>query len=338
MLSSLQNLPSTGRFAPSPTGKLHIGNVYTALGAYLGARRFAHSRFILRIEDLDTSKDVRAESLRIIKDLEWLGFDWDEVVFQSQRLDIYEEALKEIRALNPEDPLLYPCSCSRKEICAQSPADPIDGMRVYGGKCRKNPPSALQGCSLRLKAPHFGRDRRIEVKDFIFGPKIFDLEKQIGDAALKRRDGQFSYQLAVAVDDGTEGIGQVVRGRDLLKSSALQIYIRRLLGLEDLRFTHLPLILENGGMKMSKSHRSVDVSLLREWGASPRQVIGFCAWLMNLYPAPRPAPMGIEECVQLFSYKKVKFGPNRLNDVELPPYFSDPHWWRGSGGSSRRIE
>lgn len=337
MFSALQNLPSTGRFAPSPTGKLHIGNVYTALGAYLSARRFPHSHFILRIEDLDTSKDTRRESEKIIENLEWLGFDWDELVFQSQRLEIYREALKEIRDINPENPLLYPCSCSRREICAQSPADPIDGMRVYKGNCRKNPPSSPQGCSVRLKV-RCGGDKRIEVRDFIFGPRIFDLERQIGDAVLKRRDGQFTYQLAVAVDDGVEGIGQVVRGRDLLKSSALQIYIRRLLGLKDLRFAHLPLILENGGVKMSKSRGSADVSLLREWGASPEQIIGFCAWLMNLYPAPQPVPMGIEECVKLFSYKKVKFGPNRLKDRELPAYFSDPHWWKGSGGSYRKIE
>lgn len=303
----------------------------------MSARRFPHSRFILRIEDLDTSKNTRKESEKIIENLEWLGFEWDEIAFQSRRIEIYEEALKEIWDLNPKDPLVYPCSCSRKKICAESPADPVDGMRVYGGGCRKKPPACSEGCSFRLKAPHEG-EKRVEVRDFIFGFRIFNLEKQIGDAVLKRRDGQFTYQLAVAVDDGLEGIGQVVRGRDLLKSSALQIYIRRLLGLKDLRFAHLPLILENGGVKMSKSRGSIDVSLLKEWGASPTQIIGFCAWLMNLYKAPQPVPMGIEECVKLFSYKKVKFGPNRLKDVELPAYFSDPHWWKGSEGSRRRIE
>lgn len=335
MLSALPIRPSTGRFAPSPTGKLHIGNVYTALGAYLSARRWRHSRFILRIEDLDTSKDTSKESEKIIRDLEWLGFEWDELVFQSDRLDIYREALRELRDLNPQDPVVYPCSCSRREICQESPADPVDGMRVYKGKCRKNPPSSPEGCSLRLKAPHEG-EKRVEVRDFIFGSRIFDLERQIGDAVLRRRDGQFTYQLAVAVDDGVEGIGQVVRGRDLLKSSALQIYIRRLLGLNDLRFAHLPLILENGGGKMSKSKGSVDVSTLKEWGASPEQIIGFCAWLMHICPTPVPVPLGIEECVKLFSYKKVKFGPNRLKDVELPACFSDPHWWRRGGASSER--
>ncbi|MBQ5520588.1 MAG: hypothetical protein IIT91_00650, partial [Aeriscardovia sp.] len=291
--------------------------------------------FILRIEDLDTSKDTSKESEKIIRDLEWLGFEWDELVFQSDRLDIYREALRELKDLNPQDPVVYPCSCSRREICQESPADPIDGMRVYKGKCRKNPPSSPEGCSFRLKAPHEG-EKRVEVRDFIFGSRIFNLERQIGDAVLRRRDGQFTYQLAVAVDDGTEGIGQVVRGRDLLKSSALQIYIRRLLGLKDLRFAHLPLILENGGGKMSKSKGSVDVSTLKEWGASPEQIIGFCAWLMHICPTPAPVPLGIEECVKLFSYKKVKFGPNRLKDVELPACFSDPHWWRRGGASSER--
>lgn len=197
MLSALPIRPSTGRFAPSPTGKLHIGNVYTALGAYLSARRWRHSRFILRIEDLDASKDTSKESEKIIRDLEWLGFEWDELVFQSDRLDIYREALRELRDLNPQDPVVYPCSCSRREICQQSPADPVDGMRVYKGKCRKNPPSSPEGCSLRLKAPHEG-EKRVEVRDFIFGSRIFDLERQIGDAVLRRRDGQFTYQLAVA--------------------------------------------------------------------------------------------------------------------------------------------
>lgn len=231
-----------GRFAPSPTGPLHFGSLVAAVGSFVDAR--AHGgEWLVRIEDLDPPREVAGAAADILRTLERLGLCWDgEVVYQSRRLTSYAEAMQRLQATG----LLYPCACSRREI-ADSAVVGIEGP-VYPGTCRRGLPPGREGRAWRVRTP----DAAIEFVDRVVGERTMNLARDIGDFVIRRADGGYAYQLAVVVDDAAAGITDVVRGADLLGSTARQIYLSRALDLPLPRYAHLPVALTVGGEKLSK--------------------------------------------------------------------------------------
>ena len=292
-----------GRLAPSPTGRMHLGNVYACLAAWLGVRSQGSGGVLrLRIEDIDTPRVVKDADRWIMDDLAWLGLDWDgEVVYQSQRADAYGQALKQLESqqLIGGQPLVYPCFCSRADIRAASAPNEGDGFIVYPGTCRGLSRQVVnerltQGWrhSLRIAVPDHPdeSDAVCRFDDLVFGLQSFNLSRQVGDVVVRRSDGLISYQLAVTVDDLAMGVNQIVRGRDLLRSTAIQMWIRNHLHPHaPVQYAHLPLIDGVDGRRMSKRFGSPDLGSLRRDGWTARQVLGVCGWLLGLLDRPRPA-------------------------------------------------
>jgi glutamyl-Q tRNA(Asp) synthetase len=237
--------PSTryrGRFAPSPTGPLHFGSLVAAVGSYLEARTRS-GVWLVRMEDLDPPRVVPGAGDDILLTLEACGMHSDEaVIYQSTRSDAYHAALHLLR----QRVLIYPCACSRREI-ADSGIAGIEGF-VYPGTCRAGLPPAKTARALRVDT----RGAVIAFDDAVQGRMTQDLETEIGDFVLYRADQIFSYQLAVVVDDAEQGITHVVRGADLIDSTARQIHLQRLLGLPTPQYSHLPVAVNRGGEKLSK--------------------------------------------------------------------------------------
>jgi glutamyl-Q tRNA(Asp) synthetase len=232
-----------GRFAPSPTGSLHLGSLVAALGSYVDAR-YQRGRWQLRMEDLDTPRVIRGCADDILRTLELFGFEWDgAVTWQSRQMDRYAAALADLRAGN----FTFECGCSRR-LRAENED------RGYPGTCRDKPLSAPP------TATRFRIDERqtVTIEDRFQGPCEFEL-RTMGDVVVRRRDGIFAYQLAVVVDDAAEGITHVVRGADLLASTAWQVCLQRALHLATPSYAHLPLIVEPDGAKLAKSRRSVPI-------------------------------------------------------------------------------
>ena len=426
----------TGRFAPTPSGRMHIGNMVAMMAAWLDARSRGQ-RMLLRIEDIDTPRVLPDADRWIMDDLTWFGMDWDgEPVYQSQRLDVYEQALGLIAggdwdvadgsvdgsvdgsadgsagglsvmfgdsdgdlagvsadgpasgpaggsagysgigsagvsvdglagasgnpavagnltaagdptaAGNPAtagDPTaagnptatnahghIYPCFCSRADIRAASAPQEGDGFQIYPGTCRtliRNNPREVsnriangQRHSLRIAMPEPGSPSRIVTfTDRVFGTQTFDLSREIGDSIIRRSDGLFSYQFVVTVDDLAMGVDSIVRGRDLLRSTALQAWIRRVLVESGFggavgaigesgesatitpsahaaitpsaitpEYAHIPLIDNAAGRRLAKRERSLDMGALRKRGVTAEQVAGYCAYLLALIPEPEP--------------------------------------------------
>ena len=228
----------TGRFAPSPTGPLHIGSFLAALASWLDARA-AGGRWLVRIEDLDRPRCVPGAADDILRSLERLGLAWDgEVVYQSRRLALYEEALQKLPT--------YWCSCTRREIADSSLGLAVDGAPIYPGTCRGGAAGAARALRVRTSADEICFDDRVQ------GRRCQVLERDIGDFVLYRADGLFAYQLAVVVDDAEQDVTDVVRGADLLDSTPRQIYLQRLLGAPTPRYLHVPVALNAAGEKLSK--------------------------------------------------------------------------------------
>ncbi len=237
-----------GRFAPSPSGPLHFGSLVAALGSCLDAR--AHGgAWLLRIEDVDTPRNVPGAEAAILRTLEACGFEWDgPVLRQSGRLEAYAEALERLKA----DGFAYPCACSRKEIADSATRPAIDGGLAYPGTCRAGLPPGRSPRAWRLRVD----DREIAFDDRLQGRIAQHLAHDVGDFVLRRADGLFAYQLAVVVDDAWQGVTDVVRGADLLDSTPRQLYLQELLGFSQPRYLHVPLITQPDGHKLGKSYRS----------------------------------------------------------------------------------
>jgi glutamyl-Q tRNA(Asp) synthetase len=231
-----------GRFAPSPTGPLHFGSLVAAVGSYLEAR-VHHGSWLVRMEDLDPPREMPDAASLILATLETYGFEWDgPVLYQSARTAAYETALDSLR----KNGGLYPCGCSRREI-ADSALHGIEGP-VYPGTCRNGLAPGKTARAWRIRV----NDHAITFHDAVQGTVSQNLAQDIGDFVLKRADGLYAYQLAVAVDDAEQGITHVVRGADLLHSTHRQIYLQHLLQLPTPDYAHLPLATNAAGEKLSK--------------------------------------------------------------------------------------
>lgn len=236
--------PYRGRFAPSPSGPLHFGSLLAALGSALDARRH-EGQWLLRMEDVDTPRTVAGASTSILRDLERHGFEWHgEVIFQSQREQAYLDALTTLQAQGD----VFPCACSRKEIADSATGRSTDGAAIYPGTCRTGLAAGRSGRTWRLRVA----TQTITFDDAIQGEQRQDLASEVGDFVLRRADGLFAYQLAVVVDDAWQGITDIVRGADLLDSTARQIYLQQRLHLPTPRYAHLPVATNSAGEKLSK--------------------------------------------------------------------------------------
>lgn len=240
-----------GRFAPSPTGALHLGSLVAALGSYLDARHHA-GRWQLRVEDLDTPRVLRGCADQILRTLECFGLTWDgEVTYQSRHRDRYASASAELRAAQ----FTFECSCSRRMRAENED-------RGYPGTCRDRPPTLTPPPSPTATRFRVDEHESISFQDRFQGLCEYPL-REMGDVVIRRRDGIFAYQLAVVVDDAAEGITHVVRGADLLASTAWQLCLQRALALPAPSYAHLPLIVEPDGAKLAKSRRSVPLDAAR---------------------------------------------------------------------------
>ena len=243
---------TTGRFAPSPSGPLHLGSLAAAVGSWLYARA-AGGRWLVRIEDIDTPRVVPGSAEEILAALRRYGLEWDgEVVWQSKRTALYEEALRELRSKG----LVYDCACSRAELQRAASA-PLGREPVYPGTCRNGIAEGKAARAIRFRVP----DEPIAFHDLIRGPVAEDVG---GDFVVRRADGLFAYQLAVVVDDAEQGVTQVVRGADLLASTPRQIALQRALGYPTPLYGHLPLVVNPDGSKLGKRDGALPLPALDE--------------------------------------------------------------------------
>jgi len=249
--------PYRGRFAPSPTGPLHLGSLATALGSWLDAR--AHGgTWLVRIEDVDAPRTVPGADRLILDQLQACGLEWDEAtVRQSQRTALYQNALD----LLTSEGLIYGCQCSRKQIEEVLQKEGVlikpNQELIYPGTCRERKVS-IQNHALRIRLPH---ECQISFTDRDLGKQTQDLNTQVGDFVLRRADGLFTYQLAVVVDDHLHGITHIVRGEDLLSNTSRQIYLQQCLGYQTPSYLHLPLVTNDAGEKLSKQTKATAVDI-----------------------------------------------------------------------------
>ena len=298
-----------GRFAPSPTGELHLGNARTALLAWLWARSRG-GELALRIEDIDAPRVRAGMADRQMDELRWLGLDWDgEPVFQARRTPLYEEALHRLSSAGH----VYECFCSRAEIASAASAPQGEEGPRYPGTCadlgeseraRKRKERAP---ALRLRV----RPGALSFTDEILGEQSFDTQALVGDFVLRRADGIFAYQLAVVVDDGAMGITQVLRGADLLASTARQILLHKLLGQREPRWAHAPLVVARGGRRLSKRDRALSLSHLRASGADPRRIVAHLARLSGLQAKDACAPA---QLIATFSMAAIARVPTEIGE------------------------
>lgn len=310
-----------GRFAPTPSGQMHIGNARTALLAWLQARH-AGGRFVLRMEDIDRPRSRPELARQILQDLRWLGLDWDEgpdvggpfgSYVQSERGDLYAAALERLAAGG----WLYPCYCSRAELqaIASAPHGLAEEGPRYPGTCRSLTPEQASERTARGKVPSLRfamPDAPVWFADGLAGPQR---PEPGGDFVVRRADGIIGYQLAVVVDDAAMGITDVLRGWDLLDSTPRQICLYEALGLPAPRFAHVPLLYGPDGQRLSKRHGSVTLAGMRESGARPERVTGYLAFLSGLLD--RPEPVRPADLVPAFSLSRVPANPVNVTDVIL---------------------
>lgn len=296
-----------GRFAPSPSGRMHLGNIYSALLAWLSVRSQGGS-MVLRVEDLDARCKRGKWDEQLIADLQWLGLDWDEGPhYQSDRLDLYRDAVERLR----EQGLVYPCFCTRAELHAASAPHASDGTPIYPGTCRKLTADEVRARAgdrppaLRIAVPA-GDDPagRIRFVDRTYGPHEETLARDCGDFLVQRSDGVFAYQLVVVVDDAEMGVTEVVRGRDLLGSSARQIYLQRLLGYGQPTYAHVPLLIAADGRRLSKRDRDCDMHELKANFGTPEALLGHLAHAAGI--APDATPRTAAQLAEGFSWDAVR--------------------------------
>ena len=301
---------TAGRYAPSPSGRMHLGNLMCCLLAWLSAKSKG-GQVLLRIEDLDAARCPRVYADAIQDDLAWLGLAADgptPTVYQSERSGIYQQYYDILLKKG----LIYPCFCSRSQLHAASAPHRSDGQVVYTGTCRGLSDAEVARRSL-TRAPAFRvrvPDEEIAFTDGHLGRYAENLARDCGDFYLRRADGVFAYQLAVVVDDALMGVTEVVRGSDLLSSTPRQLWLYRELGLTAPQFYHLPLLLAPDGRRLSKRDGDQSLENLRA-RYTPQEIIGKLAYVCGLQDTPAPASP--QELVPGFSWDKVP-----KQDILLP--------------------
>ncbi len=326
------SLKIIGRFAPSPSGRMHLGNVLCAMLGYLSAKSQG-GHYIIRIEDLDTLRCPRSNAEQIFDDLDWLGIKFDNPkfifpeneqiktellkihkdiinsIYQSERTQIYEcfERFLKNKAL------VYPCYCSCSELHAASAPHLSDGRIIYAGTCKNLTDNERKQKerkpAMRLAVP----DKKMTFIDGCIGKYTENLTIECGDFIIKRSDGVFAYQLAVTVDDGLMGINEVVRGNDLIGSTARQIWLHNELGFKPPKFYHMPLLVAHDGRRLSKRDKDLDLSKIRKY-MKPEKLIGILACSAGLIE--KPEDISLNELIKTFSWDKI---PNK--DLILPDCF-----------------
>lgn len=337
-----------GRFAPSPSGRMHLGNIYAALLSWLSVRKQGGT-WLLRIEDLDPQRCKMQYALQIEDDLRWLGLTWDEggtenkgingPYVQSQRSDIYEYYLHKLEQTG----LTYPCTCTRADILATQAPHESDGRVVYKGTCRPknlevksielrvknssyfdkhninsangstndtNPNSSLitLNSSLQAATRLFVPNKEISFTDGNYGPQSVNIATHCGDFVLRRKDGAWAYQLAVVVDDALMGVTEVVRGCDLLLSVPQQLYLFDLLGFTPPKYFHIPLLCNEQGQRLCKRDKSMDMGILRE-NYTPEKLLGMIAYRANIISSDEP--ISLKELLE-------EYNPNdfKINNIK----------------------
>ncbi|MBQ2991823.1 MAG: tRNA glutamyl-Q(34) synthetase GluQRS [Clostridia bacterium] len=297
----------TGRFAPTPSGRLHLGNILCAMLAYLSARSQG-GRFLLRIEDVDIPRCPKRLADQCIEDLRFLGFDWDgEPLFQSERGDIYQRCFDLLR----EKGLVYPCFCTRAQLHAAQAPNLGDHEPVYPGLCAKLTREEIaqrertRRPAMRLRVP----DRTVSVLDGHYGAFEENLARDCGDYIIRRSDGLWGYQLAVVIDDALSGVTEVVRGRDILFSTPRQMELYHTLGFEPPAFYHIPLLTDSEGRRLAKRDRDLDLTALSRI-MTAEDILGMLAFSAGIIPENRP--MSLEQLTAVFTWQSV-----RKEDIRL---------------------
>ena len=310
----MADLKPVGRFAPTPSGRMHLGNVFAALIAWLSVRS-RDGEMVLRMEDLDTQRTSAefAETLR--DDLRWLGLTWDrETPAQSQRSAVYDKYFEILR----EKGLLYPCYCTRSQLHSVNAPHLSDGTYVYPGTCR----NLTEGERAAFRRPPAWRvvvpDRVWTVEDKIQGTYRCNLAAECGDMVVRRADGVYVYQLAVTVDDGEAGVTEVVRGMDLLSSAPRQMYLQELFGFLHPEYAHVPMLLAPDGRRLSKRDRDLDLGILRQ-RLTREALLGALAFAAGLID--QEVSVSLKELTKEFSWKKLSgdhifLDPTRLGNAK----------------------
>lgn len=305
------NTPVVGRFAPTPSGRMHLGNAFAALMAWCSVRN-RNGEMVLRMEDLDTQR-TSADKARILReDLAWLGLDWDrETPPQSQRGPVYDEYFARLEQAG----LLYPCYCTRSQLHSVNAPHLSDGTYVYDGRCRDLTPAQREANSRKPAWRVVVPDRMWEFEDRVQGHFRMNLSADCGDMVVRRADGMYVYQLAVTVDDGEAGVTEVVRGMDLLSSAPRQMYLQELFGFPHPEYAHVPLLLAPDGRRLSKRDGDLDLGCLRT-RIRPEALIGTLAFSAGLTDAP--GPISARELAAEFSWDRLRRDDITLRAQDLP--------------------
>ena len=293
-MTNMENV--VGRFAPTPSGRMHLGNVFAALIAWLSVRS-RNGALVLRMEDLDTQR-TSADFADVLRDdLRWLGLNWDhETAPQSQRSDVYDRYFEKMM----DEGLLYPCYCTRSQLHSVNAPHLSDGTYVYPGTCRNlTDPPANRKPAWRVIVP----DKVWSFRDRVQGDYALNLADGCGDMVVRRADGVYVYQLAVTVDDGESGVTEVVRGMDLLSSAPRQMYLQELLGFAHPEYGHVPMLLAPDGRRLSKRDRDLDLGELRK-RMSAEELIGHLAFAAGLIG--RDHPISAAELAGEFTWERLK--------------------------------
>ncbi len=312
-----------GRFAPSPTGYMHLGNIWCALISYISCKR-KNGEFILRIEDIDTQRSKEEYVEAIVEDMLWLGFTWDigpqvtesRTYRQSERIDIYESYLKQWR----KDGLIYPCYCTRARLRNIASAPHMDEQRpVYDGRCKSMTEIEIQDISAD-RSPSWRiavENQRYRFEDLFQGPQEGYIQKNLDDIVLKRGDGLYAYQLAVSIDDALMGVTEVIRGRDLLGSVPLQQYLITLLGENVPQYGHIPLLLDGEGVRLSKRQKGITIRELRQEGYQSGEILAFLAYETGLSDKRYPS-LQMDELLAFEGFEKwIKKEDIQLTKIDI---------------------
>ena len=295
----MAGVKAVGRFAPTPSGRMHLGNVFAALIAWLSVRS-QDGEMVLRMEDLDTQRTSPEFAQILREDLLWLGLNWDrETPPQSQRTAVYNEYFEKLDAMG----LLYPCYCTRSQLHSVNAPHLSDGTYVYPGTCRNLTEDQRavfdRKPAWRVMVP----DRVWNVEDKIQGHYACNLATDCGDMVVRRADGVYVYQLAVTVDDGEAGVTEVVRGMDLLSSAPRQMYLQELFGFSHPVYAHVPMLLAPDGRRLSKRDKDLDLGQLQKY-TTAENVLGILAHAAGIIV--QDVPLSAKELAGEFTWEKLK--------------------------------